>query len=170
VIPALEPVRLALMADAEAEADALVAEARARADDRVGRAEADAEAAVAEARRRAEAGARARAARELSRSRDDARHAELACRRELRDELATAVADALHELRVHPRYPELLDHLERVANDQLGPDATIVRDPQPDGGVLATAGGRRVDYRLPAIAERVLGLIADELENAEVPR
>ena len=72
----LEPVRLALLADAEAECAIIVDAARARADERVAVAEREVEHEVAEARRRAEAATRARAARQLDLALEQARRAE----------------------------------------------------------------------------------------------
>jgi len=39
----------------------------------------------------------------------------------------------------------------------------IERDPSPDGGVVARAGTRRVDYRLPILAERALDDLSDKV-------
>ena len=50
-----------------------------------------------------------------------------------------------------------------MARDQLGPGARIERDPPELGGVVATAGTRRVDYTLTALAERALNDHADEV-------
>jgi hypothetical protein len=64
---------------------------------------------------------------------------------------------------VDPSYPRLLDRLEELARAQLGADVVIDRDPPSDGGVLASSGDRRVDYRLDALAERAAIAIEDEV-------
>lgn len=159
----LEPVRCALLDDAHAEADAIVAEAQATADELVAAAQREADDALDRVRRRVEATARARA----EQAREDARRVAnanlLRARDELRHELVTRVHDAVADLPLDPRYPALLDRLEQLACGQLGSDAVIDRDPDPGGGVVGTAGPRRVDYRLPALAERAAAAIADEV-------
>lgn len=157
----LDPVRVALIQDAHDAADDIVRAARADADRTVASARHETDEALDRVRRRAEATARARA----ERARDDARRAAntdlLRTRDALRRDLATRIRDAVSRLPDDPRYPALLDRLEELAHDQLGSEAEIV--PDPDGGFVATAGGRRVDYRLNALADRALDAIADEV-------
>jgi hypothetical protein len=68
-------------------------------------------------------------------------------------------------LRDDPGYPALIDRLERLAREQLGPAAEIERDPPLMGGVLGRAGGQHVDYTLPAISERHLQAMGAEVER-----
>ena len=53
----------------------------------------------------------------------------------------------------------MLAALEKLARDRLGESAEIVRDVPGVGGVTGQRKGARVDYTLPALAERVLATI-----------
>jgi vacuolar-type H+-ATPase subunit E/Vma4 len=88
----------------------------------------------------------------------------LEARRQAYENLGTRARAGARELRPDPAYPALLDRLEQLSREQLGGGATIDRDPA-DGGVVAEAGGRRVDYSLPALAERCLGRLGAEIEE-----
>jgi vacuolar-type H+-ATPase subunit E/Vma4 len=160
----LEPVRDALLADADADAERIVAEAERAADELVDEAERDADAAIENSRRHAEASRRARADQALARARREAHLAIQQARADLRRQLVDRVHTAAEGMRDDPRYPALLDHLEDLARSQLGDDAVIQRDPVPGGGIVATAGGRRVDYRLHVLADRALDAIADDVD------
>lgn len=160
---ALEPVRRTLLDDARRAAGEIVAEAQRRAEQIVDDARSEADEALGEARRRAEASAAAQAEQTLARDRRAAYSNVLRTRDELRRELTDRVRSAAVDLRHDPRYPALLDQLEQLAREQLGGEIEIERDPQPGGGIVATAGGRRVDYRLAALADRAVNAIADEV-------
>jgi vacuolar-type H+-ATPase subunit E/Vma4 len=159
----LEPVRDALLADADAEAARIVAEARRVADDAVTSATHAADAAVEAAQQRSELAGRAHADLALARARNDAHTNILRTQEELRRELADRVHAAVDEVRDDPRYPALLDQLEVMVDSQLGSAAIIERDPDAHGGIIAVAGDRRVDYTLRALADRALDAIADEV-------
>lgn len=159
---ALEPVRRALLEDARAAADRVLADATRRATRRVEEAERDASAAVESAERRGETSARVRADQALTQARSDAHGRILRVEEELRRRLHDRARTAARELVDDPRYPELIGTLQRLARDQLGPAAEIEEDPGGRGGIVAVAGSRRVDYTLPALAERALGSLADE--------
>jgi len=141
----------------------VLARAEADAGEVVGSARQEADAEETEARRRAAEAGRARLEWDLARARADANHEILAVRAELRGRLIAEARRAAVELRRHPRYPELLDRLEALARSQLGPAAAIDRAPGPAGGLVATAGHRRVDYSLPSLAERALADLEDEV-------
>ncbi len=158
---ALEPVRIALLADARAEAARIVESARDEADAIVEHARHEADEVVQQARRRADSTATAHAARALLRAARDAQSAVMHAREAVRRELVRRLELAVARMRDDARYPALLDRLEDVARGQLGQDALIERDPS-DGGIVAVDGSRRVDYRLPALAERVLETFGDE--------
>lgn len=157
----LEPVRRALLDDARAQADRLVADARADADRALAAAQAEVDAAVERARSKAAASARARSEDELATARRDAYAAILAAQAELRSELVEEVRARLASVRSDPRAPRLVDHLVALARTQLGDGAEIIHD--PDGGIVATAGPRRVDYRLTALADRAVEAAAEEV-------
>jgi hypothetical protein len=112
-------------------------------------------------RTRSSAPAGARADRAVDVARREAHAALLGSEAEIWDELADRVHRAVASMPDDPRFPALIDALERLARRQLGAEVTF--DQCPDGGFVATAGGRRVDYRLGALADRVLDLIADDV-------
>jgi vacuolar-type H+-ATPase subunit E/Vma4 len=159
----LEPVRQALLSDAVAEADRIVSTAVESATDLVAAATAQADAEVDRARHRLELSSQARADQVFARVRTDGHRVVLATQQQLGQQLIDTVHASVQELRTDPRYPALLDHLEAVARSQLGDHAIIERDPQPDGGIVAQAGSRRVDYRLAALADRALDSLADDV-------
>lgn len=156
----LAPVHEALLGDARAAGEEIVADARRHADELVAEAEAEVDEQVAAARRRAELTERARADHELARARGDAHRAVLETERDLRERWIERVHERLPELEVGESGARLVERLEQLARQQLGDQATVERD--PEGGVVAAAGGRRVDYRLSALADRAVVLLAEE--------
>jgi vacuolar-type H+-ATPase subunit E/Vma4 len=161
----LGPVRQALVDDATAEAERIRAEARERADARAAEAERDVAAEVAQVAERQAIASATHAEQERARARADAHATILGVREELRRDLLDTVRSAAMQLRDDDRYPALLDHLEAMARDQLGAEAHLERDPAGAGGVVASAGARRVDYTLPALAERALRDHGDEVAS-----
>lgn len=89
----------------------------------------------------------------------------LEARRRAYEDLGARARAGARELRPDPAYPALLDRLERVSLEQLGDGARVERDPADGGGVVAEAGGRRVDYSLAALAERCLRKLGAEVEQ-----
>ncbi len=163
LVDALGPVRSALLEDAAREADRIVNDAAHDAESIVDEAEADARAEVRRAEERSEMSARARADRMLARARNDSHHEILRAKEDIRHRLLEAVHAAALALREDPRYPDLLTELVRLARDQLGPDAVFERDPADHGGILVTDGSHRLDYTLPALADRALDVLADDV-------
>ncbi len=159
----LEPVRAALREDAERRAAALLAEGRRAADAVVEAARVASEEAVGRARVRAEATARARREQALAAARRDVHRTVLEAEAEVRRQVVDAAVAAAVAMADDPRYPRLLDRLERLARHQLGSDAIVERDPADGPGVVATAGARRVDYRLATLARRALEARGDPL-------
>ena len=162
VEPALAPVRRALLDDAEQRAVELVQAARVAADERTAAAEQRATDEVERARHRARATAIARTDRAVAEARRRAHARVLETDAEIAGELTTRVRRAVRSMSDDPRYPALRAQLELLARRQLGQGANVVAD-EVDGGVVADLDGRRVDYRLTALAERVLDVIADDL-------
>jgi vacuolar-type H+-ATPase subunit E/Vma4 len=158
----LEPVRRALLEDAATTADELVASAAREVDAMVHEFERQCDAEVAEVERRSAEAARASRDQHVTAVRRQRYEAVLAVRSEIRDRIVEAAREAARGLRSDPGYPALLDHLEAVARAQLGGAAVIRRDPEPDGGVVAELGTRRVDYSLPELADRALDALPDE--------
>lgn len=154
----LAPVRHALLDDAAAEADAVLTRARSDADATVGAARDEVQAAVEQERARATAARAARSDIALAEARRTAHRTVLRARADVWRALVDRVVAEVDELRDDPRYPALLDHLTALARDQLGADATV--EEHPDGGIVARAGPRRVEYGLPSLARRSLTNIA----------
>jgi len=80
------------------------------------------------------------------------------------EELQRRSREAILRLHDDSRYPELLDRLVRTARDQLGPDAEVELDPPGLGGVIGRKGRTSVDYTLPALVDRTIASLGDELE------
>jgi vacuolar-type H+-ATPase subunit E/Vma4 len=159
----LGPVRDALLEDAAAEADQVAADANRDAALLVDGAERDAEREIERANRRGAQSAEVRAAGMIAQARGDAHQAILSARQDVRSRLHDAVHVAAQDLRADIRYQALLDELERLARGQLGADAEIERDPDQQGGIIAVADSRRVDYTLAALANRALDAHADQV-------
>jgi vacuolar-type H+-ATPase subunit E/Vma4 len=160
----LEPVRVALLAEAETEADGLVSRADEQAAAQVRQAEEQKAALVHRARTEGEAAAALEAAAELARARRRARRVVLEAQRAAYDDVRQQAHVAAQRLRSGERYQELLDRLVARVREELGPDAEIERDP-PDGGVIGRLENRRVDHTLPALVERCLARNAVDLER-----
>lgn len=161
----LEPVRGALLDTARAHAAALIDHVRVEAETILTDAAASVDSEVDRAEERARQTARARSEQHLHRARADAQQHLLRTRAVIVARLVDATHRAAQDLRDDPRYCDLLDHFERLARDQLGPDAEIERDPDIVGGIVAHCGSRRVDYSLAALADRALDQLGDEIER-----
>ena len=161
--PALEPVRDAIRAEADARANTILdtAEQQAAQIRDQGRAEA------AQIRSRAEAGgreaARAEAVLRSARARRAAGGTVLAREEEVRGELRSRVLAETARLRGDPRYPVLLEALREQARSLLGPDAHVLE--ARGGGITASLGSRSVDLSLPALALAALERHAGEVRS-----
>lgn len=159
----LEPVRMALLTQARAEADAQVSAARREADERRSSARAEADALLRRARDEREEAAAAARSRSLLRARREARAIVLRARQDAYDELRAAALAAAADLRVRPDYPRLRDRLAAAARERLGPEAEVTEP--AGGGVLARAGDRLVDCSLPVLVQRRLAELGPDLEE-----
>jgi hypothetical protein len=162
-----EPVRIALLADARADARALLARTEREAALTLDQARDRARAILDEARRqgeedgtRAARDVRVRARREADRRRQAARHA-------ASEELGRRAVDTVRAFRYRPDYPRALRELERRARRLLSPDAEIAE--QRGGGLLALAPGRRLDGTLDALAAWALDQIGAEVATLWEP-
>lgn len=160
----LDPVREALLAEAEAEAEGIVGQAEERAAAQVAQAEERKAALVRRARAEGETAAELEAASELAQARRTARTLVLESKRAVYDDARREARVAVQRLRSEPRYEELLERLAARAREELGPEAELELDP-PDGGVIGRVDNRRVDNTLPALVERCLAEHAAELER-----
>lgn len=160
----VDPVRDALLADARRDADDLRAAAERDAAAAVQSARDEAQGMLAAARAEGAAEARTVAAAELARARRHARELVLAARRDAYERARTETSRAASELRHAPGYTSLVEGLIEVAGRQLG-EAAVTSVDDTAGGIVASAGSRTVDYRLPAIADRCLAARGTELES-----
>jgi vacuolar-type H+-ATPase subunit E/Vma4 len=160
----LEAYRRGRFEEARANAEWVAAEGESMAAARLDEASRAAVAIIAEAR----ADGTAQADREMAVTRAHEQRRShrivLEARRRSYEGLGLQARAGARELRSDPAYPAILDRLEQLSREQLGDGALIERDPA-DGGVVAEAGGRRVDYSLPALAERCLRRLGAEIEE-----
>ena len=94
-----------------------------------------------------------------------ARSRRLAAQQAVYRELCERSLAAVRDQRRGPSYDGLLDRLVAGARERLGDAAVIARDPEPDGGVTATADGRMLDLTLPALTRRCLEDLGPEIES-----
>lgn len=160
---ALAPVQSKLRAQAEADAQTRLDQARHQADQIRAEAQARAAGILADSRAEGEEQARAAVAARVVRRRREARDVVLSVRRELYDELRRASRDAARALCDDPDYPEILRRLTERAVAAMGPEASVQES--PDGGVVAQAGSRRFDLSLPVLAEREVDRLGAEVER-----
>jgi len=151
---ALEPVRTALRAVARAEADEVLRDARRRRKELLADARRTADEMLTAARADGESEATAAVNARLAQSRRDARRIVLRAQRDLYDELRQRCRVAAAGLAADPGHEELRRHLAARALAQLGPEATLCDS--VDGGIVASAGSRRLDLTLPMLAEQAL--------------
>lgn len=154
--------------------EAIVEEARQEAQEELERVKRDAERKIEDARGQAEEWVdearrqgREAAERETRRRRSEAR-------REAREQILRARTDALEELRRRAMerirrdeggsYQQFMDQIRTLAREQLGEGAEIEEDAEA-GGLVARSDGRLVDYRLPAVLDRVFEEMGIELEE-----
>jgi flagellar hook-length control protein FliK len=160
----LGTAREALLADARGRAQEVVAQAEAQAHEQIELAARQAEELVAAARARGEADGHVESAREEAAQRFAARAIVLAAERESYEELRRRARAAALALREDQGYPRLLERLAAAARGDLGEGAALQIDPPELGGVLATAGTRAVDYSLVALADRCVDHLGPRLE------
>jgi vacuolar-type H+-ATPase subunit E/Vma4 len=160
----LDAVRDALLSDARQEVDEALAAAERDAAATVTAAREEANRTLDAARADGEAEARTVSLTELARSRRRARELVLSARRAVYERALAEVCAAATRLRDSPDYDAVIDGLSRLARSQLGDGAVVTIDDEV-GGVIARAGTRTVDYRLPVIAERCFDAIGSDVES-----
>lgn len=163
LVTALGPVRDALLATARRDADATLDNATSAAARILADASAEANEVIALARSRGAAEADAGVDAERARARREAHARVLAARREAYEELGRAAREALAEVRAEPGYRLVLRHMADGARHLLGPEVTL--GDGDDGGVVAEAPGRRVDYSLRGYADRAVLAVAAAAEE-----
>lgn len=160
----LEPLREALRAQADADAERRRAEVDDECERRVTTAEAEARSLAEQGRREGERAAAQEALRRRALASRRGRELRLEAQRALIDELRLRAHEQALELRADPRYRELLDRLSSTARSQLGPHAELEVDPAGAGGVVGRAGRQSVDYTLPTLVERAIEDLDGTLE------
>ncbi len=161
----LGPLRAALRAATDHEAQLRLAEIDAECARRVADAGEQARALATQGRREGEAAAAKDAARRRATATRRAREICLRAQRRQVELLQRESQDAVLRLREDSRYPKLLVHLEGMARDQLGPAADVELDPAGLGGVIGRKGRMSVDYTLPVLVDRAIASLGDELES-----
>jgi vacuolar-type H+-ATPase subunit E/Vma4 len=160
---ALAPLRSALLATAQEDADRRLREA----DEAAHATQAESDASVARgraaARSRGAADAAAAVTQQRSRAGARARSILLEARREEYLALKQAARSAMAALRDDPSYPAMRERMADAVRRRLGPQAQI--DDADGGGVLGRAPGRRVDYSLASLADQAADEVAAELES-----
>jgi len=155
LVDALAAVRAELLRRAGEEVAQRVREATAAAEESVRQAEEEAARILAEARAEGAADASSAAAAQEARSWRTARAAVLAARSAAYDELVQRSADALRG--------EPVDRLVALGTALLGEPVQVTS--AEGGGVVATAGDRRVDLSLNALAEQATRLLGADVEG-----
>lgn len=151
---ALAPLREALLEAAHRAAAQVVAAADADADAVVAQAQEEAASIRAQARERGAADAEALLSAERASARREARGVVLAEQRRAMEDLRAAAREAVRGLRADPGFPAMRAALAERARAELGGSA-VVRDAD-GGGVVATAGTRRLAFTLDDLADEQL--------------
>jgi vacuolar-type H+-ATPase subunit E/Vma4 len=164
---ALDPVVLRLRRDAEDQAAAIRAAARATAQDVLNQAHRDAAAITALAAATAAANAAPLTSAELRQARDGARSAVLSAQREACDELLSRVRAAIAELPAQQGYDVLREQIGRLAEQAAGPGASLSQE--PGGGVEAHAPGVMVDCSLRRLADLAVAQLGAAITELWTP-
>jgi hypothetical protein len=160
---ALTPVREALEERAKRDAAHLMDRADAEIGEQLELARSRAAEILGQAREQGESDAAAYLAAERSRIRGNARRVQLAQRRAVYDRLLESSTEAVVRLREEPGYPGLLSRLSALARQVLG-DAPVLSEAR-SGGLIATAGRRRLDLSLPELADRAVVRLGADVEE-----
>ena len=161
----LEAVENALVADAKADAELLVAAADRDADAKVQAARDEAARLVASARAAGEREAGQILARQRSATRREARSIVLDAQRTVFDELRHRARAAVRALADEADYERFIAALGGPAAAELGPNAVITVAPSGEPGIFAIDGSRRVDYRLATLADRAVDELGSQIAS-----
>ncbi|MCO5995549.1 hypothetical protein NE234_19470 [Actinoallomurus sp. WRP9H-5] len=164
-LPGTGPVARYLLRTARRDADRIRAEAAAEAAATVGRARAEADALLAEARAAGAAEGAALAAEDLTRARREARAIVLRARQEACERLRAQVRAAVSALLRDD--PALAERLRTLARHLAGAGADIA--PGAGGGVVARGDGTLVDCSPSALTDRAFEALGAEVERLWAP-
>jgi vacuolar-type H+-ATPase subunit E/Vma4 len=159
----LAPLVSALLARARRDAEATVALAQAEADAAIASAQRQADALRTQARSKGHTDGEAVVASERSGAERRARGIVLAAQRQAHDQARRAARDAVSALRADPGYADVVESLRARAHRELGPEAQATELPR--GGIVASAGSRRIDYSFDALADDILDRLGPEVEG-----
>ena len=161
----LEAVQNAALDGASADAHAIQSAARNRAEQTVADARAHAAALLAERRAAAEALADLEEHERLAQARGDARAIVLRAQRAVLNGATAAARTAAVALIDDPRYERLNEALAAEARQRLAGSGPVQIVTAPNGGLVARAGSRELDYSLSAQVERLLDALGEQLER-----
>ena len=162
---ALDALDAALRRSVTTHAEMLSGAARRDADGQVAEARRQADALVERARRDGEAIVDALLVQERASLRRTTANTVLVAQSAVVDDLNRRVHAAVLGLRGAAEYSRLFDGLAARARAQLGDEAVVSTDLGDRGGVVAVAGGRRVDYTLSALAGRAVTALGDAVDG-----
>lgn len=94
-----------------------------------------------------------------------ARQMVLQTQQEAVEELHARALRAAEAMPTDARYPAWLSCAQALARDQLGTRSDVSLAAPGEGGIVATAGLRTVDYTLAAVIERCLAQLGPEVES-----
>jgi len=158
---ALAPVRGSLLRAARQEAAGIRRDTAEHATALMDAARREAERIRSAAVEEGTATARSEAVLRSARVRRQAHETVLGRRSALRLHLQQQVRASAAELRTDPRYPALRARLIEQSHALLGWEAMVAES--PEGGIIAEAGSRRLDLSLPALANRALESMSQEV-------
>jgi vacuolar-type H+-ATPase subunit E/Vma4 len=162
----VDRLRATLLANAEAEADAVRAAGESRAKAERERAQTESSRLQERARAEGEAAGDLESARDLAVARSGARRVVLEARQAVYEDFRSrGLAEALAFRADRKEYARLLERLEDEARRSLGDDVEIERDPEDVGGIRARAGARSVDLTLPTLVDRCVADLGARVEE-----
>jgi vacuolar-type H+-ATPase subunit E/Vma4 len=161
----LGAVRAAELHAATERADAIRRTGDRGAERIVSQAEADAAAVIAARWAAAERLAQLDERERLAEARAGARGTVLRAQRAVLTDARAAAHRAVRDLVGDPRLERLLDRLAADARERLATAGPVQLVATTDGGFVARAGTREIDYSLRAQVDRVVDAMASELER-----
>jgi V/A-type H+/Na+-transporting ATPase subunit E len=147
------------------QADAVRRTGERRAAQIVAQARADAAALIARRCAAAEHLAELDECERLAEARAEARGTVLRAQRSVLGEARADAHRAVRDLVGDPRLERLLRRLATDAHERLATPGPVEIVAAPDGGFLARAGTREIDYSLRAQVDRIVDAMASELER-----
>lgn len=162
----IERLRATLIADAEADATALLEQAEKRAAAEAERSQDDSRQLLESARAEGRASGELRSARALALARAEARRVVLEAKAAVYGDFRSRALTAVLSLRDDEEaYDRLLRELEVEVRRSLGDGAEVELDPPGAGGLRARDGRRSVDLTLPVLVERCIESLGPAVEE-----